>query len=556
MELTATAAGAPPRRRRALGSTALSVALALLIAGPLLALPAAFLTDWSAFDQISRTLLPEAVRTSLVLGLGVAAGTLLVGGGAAMAVSFWDFPTRRILDWALVLPMAIPGYVLVFVVLGQYGVANPLQSNLFGGGLRIEGIRSTTGAIVVLTGVLYPYVYILGRSAFLAQSRQALEASRSLGLTYGQSVRKVALPLARPALAAGASLAVMEALADFGAVDLLGVQALTSAIYRVWYGTFDQAAGLQLATFLIGLALTMVVVERLLRGRARYQQALSKGDAVTPVRLRSWRGVLVALVFWTLLALVFFVPVAQLGAWSWETIREGTVDPRLGDAARNTLLLGLVTALVAVTTSTIIAYGQRTDPSRLGGVATRIATLGYAVPGTVVAVAVYVPLVWLDRRILGTTESLTGGNVELLFTGSVLGLVVAYVVRFHALGFFAIESRMGSIGPELDDAARSLGADRARVLAEVHVPLLWPGILTGALMVLVEVMKELPATALLRPLGGDTLAVTVWEATKDSRFDVAALPALLIVLVGLIPVILLVRLLRTDSWSSAADRVG
>jgi iron(III) transport system permease protein len=534
----------------------LSVALALLIAGPLVVLPLSFVTDWSSFDQVSRTLLPEALRTSLLLGLGVAAGTLLVGGGAAMAVSFWDFPTRRVLEWALVLPMAIPGYVLVFVTLGQYGVANPLHSNLFGDGLSVPGIRSPLGAIVILTGVLYPYVYVLGRSAFLAQSRQSLEAARSLGLTYGQAVRRVALPLARPALAAGASLAVMETLADFGAVDLLGVQALTSAIYRVWYGTFDQAAALQLATFLIGLALTMVVVERLLRGRARYQQALSIGDAVAPVRLRSWRGALVAGVCWALLALVFVVPVVQLAAWSLETINEGTVDPRLADAARNTLLLGLVTALVAVTTSTVIAYGQRSHPSRVGRAATRVATLGYAVPGTVVAVAVYGPLVWLDRHLLDATDQLTGGNVELLFTGSVLGLIVAYIVRFHALGYFAIESRMASIGPELDDAARSLGADRARVLAEVHVPLLWPGILTGALMVMVEVMKELPATALLRPLGGDTLAVTVWEATKDSRYDVAALPALLIVVVGLLPVIMLVRLLRSDRWASAAEQVG
>ena len=207
-----------------------------------------------------------------------------------MLVSFYDFPGRRWLDWALILPMAIPSYVLVYVVLGQYGLASPLQSNLLGDGLRIPGIRTMAGGIVILTAVLYPYVYLLGRSAFLGQSRQSIEAARSLGRSYGQAVWRVAVPLARPALAAGTALTIMEALADFGTVNLLGIQALTSAIYRVWNGAFDQDAALQLATVLVGLALTVLVIERALRGRARYHQALGRGDAVVPVRLRPVRG--------------------------------------------------------------------------------------------------------------------------------------------------------------------------------------------------------------------------------------------------------------------------
>jgi iron(III) transport system permease protein len=544
----------PPGRPRVTGWAVLGVAVALLVTGPLLALPASFFGEGEAFDQVARTLLPEALRTSVLLGLGVGAGTLLVGGGLALLISFYDFPGRRWLDWALVLPMAMPGYVLVFVVLGQYGMATPLQSNLLGDGLRIEGIRSPLGAVVVLTAVLYPYVYVLGRSAFLGQSRQAIESARSLGLSYGQAVRRVALPLARPALAGGAALAVMEALADFGAVDLLGVQALTSAIYRVWYGAFDQAAALQLATVLVGLALTMVTIERLLRGRARYHQALGAGDAIQPRKLTGPSRWLAAVPGALLLLVVFALPVAQLVAWSVETVVDDQLGSNLGAAARNTLLLGALAALLAVITSTVVAYGQRTRPSRSGSIASRLATVGYAVPGTVVAVAVYVPLVWLDRRLAGVTETVLGTR-ELLFTGTILGLLVAYLVRFHALAYFAVESRMGHISPSLDDAARSLGADRARILADVHLPLLRPGMLTAALLVLVEVMKELPATALLRPLGGDTLAITVWEATKDSRFDVAALPALLIVAVGLVPVVLLVRLLRTDGWSAAAERM-
>lgn len=543
------------RRPRVTGFTVVGIAVAIVVAGPLLALPASFIGEGDAFGQIARTLLPEAVATSVALGLGVGAGTLLVGGGLALLISFWDFPGRRWLDWALVLPMAMPGYVLVFVVLGQYGLATPLQSNLFGDGLRIPGIRSPLGAVAVLTGVLYPYVYILGRSAFLGQSRQSIESARSLGLSYGQAVRRVAMPLARPALAGGAALAVMEALADFGAVDLLGVQALTSAIYRVWYGAFDQAAALQLATVLVGLALMMVTVERLLRGRARYHQALGAGDAVQPRPLTGWRRWLAPLPGVALLATVFVVPVVQLVAWSVETVVDDRLGTDLWAAARNTLVLGGLAAVIAVVTSTTIAYGLRAGSSRVGAAASRLATLGYAVPGTVVAVAVYVPLVWFDRRTTGFTEDLLGGGRTLLFTGTILGLLVAYLVRFHALAFFAVDARMSRISSSLDDAARALGADRARVLAEVHLPLLRPGLLTAALLVLVEVMKELPATALLRPLGGDTLAISVWEATKDSRFDVAALPALLIVAVGLLPVIVLVHLLRSDGWSAAAESV-
>jgi len=242
--------------------------------------------------------------------------------------------------------------------------------------------------------------------------------------------------------------------------------------------------------------------------------------------------------------------------WSVETIVADRVADRLGTAVFSTLLLAVAAAAVAVVTSLAVVYGQRVAPSRAGAVASRLASVGYAVPGTVVAVAIYVPLVWLDRRLIAGADNLFGVGIGLLFTGTVLGLVGAYVVRFHAQAFFSLESRMGRIHPHLDDAARALGADRARLLAEVHVPLLWPGVLTAALLVMVEVIKELPATALLRPLGRDTLAIMTWEATKDARFDTAALPALLIVAVGLIPVVLLIRLRGRDGASARVEQLA
>jgi iron(III) transport system permease protein len=542
MDLTPDRQPGPPRRRTP-GWALVGVLVALAVAGPLVALPLSFLRG---VDPIVGALLPPALGRSVLLAVGVTIGTLLVGGGLAVLVSFWDFPGRRWLDWALVLPLAMPAYVLVFVLVGQLGLANPLQSSLLGGGLELPGLRGPAGAVAVLSAVLYPYVYLLGRSAFLGQSRQALEAARSLGHGYGRAVWAVAVPLARPALAAGAALAAMEALADFGAVNLLGYQTLTDAIYRVWYGAFDEASALQLATVLVGLALLMVVAERMLRGRARYHQALHRGDAVVPRRLRGLRAALATAAPCLLLAVVFGLPVTQLLAWTVETVAAGLVADRLGEAVVSTLLLAAAAAVVAVLTATAVVHGQRVAPSRLGAASARLAAVGYAVPGTVVAVAIYVPLVWVDRRLVTAARELLGADVGLLFTGTVLGLVGAYVVRFHAQAYFSLESRMARISPNLDDAARALGADRTRVLAEVHAPLLWPGVATAALLVMVEVVKELPATALLRPLGRETLAILTWEATKDARFDTAALPALLIVAVGLLPVVSLVRLRGRD----------
>ena len=539
-------------RSRVPGWTLVGIVVALVVAGPLLALPLSFLGPEAPFADIAGALLPEALRASAVLAVGVAAGTLVVGGGLAVLVSFYDFPGRSWLDWALILPLAMPGYVLVFVLLGQYDAEGTLQSVLramFGSGFSLPEIRSAWGAISVLTLVLYPYVYVLGRAAFLSQSRDTLEAARSLGLSRAAAIRRVALPLARPALAAGAVLAMMEALADFGAVNLLNYRAMTDAIYRVWYGAFDQSGALHLATVLVGFTLTLVALERLLRGRARYHGALSRGEAVLPVRLTGVRGWVAATVPVVLLTVVLIGPLLQLLIWGIGSLSEGAGVASLIRAAATSLLLAGVSALVAIAAATVIAYGRRTHPSRVGSVAAALASMGYAVPGTVVAVAVYAPLAWFDRRLSGAAASGLGLDLPLLFTGTILGLVVAYLVRFHALALAAVSTRMERIEPALDDAARSLGADHSRVLGDVHLPLLWPGIVTAGLLVFVEVMKELPVTALLRPLGGDTLAVTVWEATKDSRFDTAALPAMLIVAVGLIPVIAMVRLSRADPRS-------
>ena len=496
-----------------------TVLCALLVAGPLIGLPLSFIVAPGGLARFSG-LLPEAIQATAFLLVGVGAGTFLLGTALAALVSFFEFPGRRWIEWALVLPLAMPGYVFT----------------LFALGLDVPGIRSTLGAVSVFTLVLYPYVYLLARAAFLSQSRTLLEAARGLGLSRRRAILRVGLPLARPAILGGVALALMEALADFGTVNLLGVQTFTNAIYRVWFIAFDRDAAMQFAMLLVSVTLTLLVLERLARGRGRHAQLAARGDVVRPVRLRGLSAVAAVVLPLALVGLVVGAPLAQLGVWSVESIRDGLLAPEFATSTRNSVLLAGMSAVLVPVVALLLAYGVRASASRPAAIAARTATIGYGLPGSVVAVAVIVPLGWLERRIDGVA------GTGLLLTGTVIGLFYAYLVRFLALAWGAIEASLLRIPRQLDDAARGLGADRLDVLARVHVPLLRTGLVTAALLVFVEVMKELPATLLLRPLGGDTLAIAVWQATTESLFQTAALPALLIVLVGLLPVALMIRM--------------
>jgi iron(III) transport system permease protein len=500
--------------RRLDGWTVFTLLAALAVAGPLLGLPISFITAPGSLERFSG-LVPEALAATAVLLAGVGVGVLVLGTALAALVSFCDFPGRAWIEWTLVLPLAMPGYVFT----------------LFALGLEVPGIRSDLGAVCVFTLVSYPYVYLLARAAFLAQSRTLLEAARGLGHSRRAAVVRVALPLARPAILGGVALALMEALADFGTVNLLGVRTFTDAIYRVWFTALDRDAAMQLATLLVSVTLTLLLLERLARGRARYHQDAAAGDVVQPVRLHGLAAVAAAAFPLALVGVVVAAPLAQLTAWSVESIGEGLLAPEFATAARNSVLLAAVSAMLVPIVATLLAYGVRASRSRIAAGAARAATIGYGLPGSVVAVAVIVPLGWIDRR----------SGAGLLLTGTVIGLLFAYLVRFLALAWGSVESGLLRIPRTLDEAARGLGADRLDVLARVHVPMIRGGLATAALLVFVEVMKELPATLLLRPTGGDTLAIAVWQATTESLFETAALPALLIVLVGLLPVALMIR---------------
>ena len=512
-------AAAPPadRASRLDGWSAGTALIALIVGAPLVALPLSFVFE--GFGPIGKfdELIPEAVVATFFLVAGVGTGTLVLGTALAALVSFCEFPGRRWIEWALAVPLAMPGYVFTLFALGTLGRAVP-------------EIRSTPGAIAIFTLVLYPYVYLLARGAFLSQSRELFEAARSLGMGPVRAVLRVAAPLARPAVFAGALLAVMEALADFGTVNLLGVHTFTDAIYRVWFNAFDRQAAMQLGALLASVSLTLLLVERVIRGRARHSQDLARSSPLPRVRLTGWQAAAATGFPLLLLGVVVVAPVAQLLVWAAQSIDRGLLSPQFATSARNSLLFAATAALVVGGVALVMAYGLRAARARFAVGAVRFATIGYGLPGSVVAAAVIVPLAWIDHRV-GT----------LLFTGTALGLFAAYLVRFAALAFQSFDAALSRIPPNLDDAARGLGADRLTVLTQVHLPLMKTGLLTGALLVFSEVVKELPATMLLRPLGSDTLAIEVWQATTESLWQTAALPAVMIVAVGLVPIVLLMR---------------
>jgi iron(III) transport system permease protein len=521
-----SSARSPTLRLDAWAITGIVVAAAVI--APLLVVVGSFFSPrvgelWEITDSI---LADVVVDTAIVAG-GVGVCTLALGTALAGLVSFYDFPGRRWLDWLLVLPLAIPAYVLAFVYLGRIGPESDVP------------LRSPAGAVAMLTLATYPYVYVLARASFRGQSRNLIEAARSLGTGRARAIVRLALPLARPALAAGALLATMEALADFGTVQLLGVKTFTVAIYQVWFGAFDRLAASQLASFLMLITLLILFAERSMRGRQRFTQS-DAGPPLERVRLRGPRALAATLLPVLVLAVAFAGPVVQLIAWALESWDDSLVRSGFGTWARNSLMLGTLAALIVVPTAFTLVYGLRVAPSRLSQASARVASIGYGVPGSVVAIGVLLSLAWVDHRVQDLGE-VAGLSVGLLFTGSALGMVFAYVVRFLALGFQSLEAQMTRLSPSLDDAARGLGADRLEVMWRVHLPLMKVALVSSALLVFVETIKELPATVLLRPLGGDTLATAVWQSTSESLWQSAAPPALAIIAVALLPVIVLVR---------------
>ncbi len=545
------------RRVSPLWTVAVAV-IVLLMLLPILAIVVIALgaSDGAWHEIVAPQTRRAALRTLWLLG-GVGALTLLIGTGTAWLVSMYRFPWRDRLDWMLVVPLAMPTYIIAFCYVEILDYSSFLQTalrELFGWrnarDYWFPEIRSLGGAVFVMSFVLYPYVYLSARASFLQQSVCTLEVARTLGQTSLGVFWRVALPLARPALAAGVTMALMESLNDIGAVEYLGVRTLTVRVYTTWLERSSLGAAAQLAGLMLGVVFLLLMLERAARSGRRFHHTTGRYRAMPPERLRGLRAWLASAVCALPLLIGFVLPASVL-VQNAIRFAGDALSERFWQAALNSLLLSAAAALAAVTFALVLAYARRVAGNGLTRPAVGLASLGYAVPGTVLAVGLLIPLAGFDNWLDGLMRARFGFSTGLLLSGSVFALLFAYTIRFMAIALGAVDAGLGRISPNLDAAARTLGETVLGTLWRIHLPLLQSALATAALLVFVDAMKELPATLLLRPFNFETLATHVYDFASLEQFEEAAIGALAIVAIGLVPVILLHR---TVARGRAGDR--
>ncbi|NQW09121.1 MAG: iron ABC transporter permease [Alphaproteobacteria bacterium] len=525
--------------------------VAATLVAALVLLPLASIT-WTAlfpteniWPHLVSTVLPGYIVTTLLLMIGVGIGTFVIGTTTAWLIAMCRFPGRRVFEWALLLPMAIPAYVIAYVYTDVLEYAGPVQSllrEIFGWQTARDywfpEIRSLGGAIAMMTLVLYPYVYALARATFLEQSVCVLEVSRTLGCGAWRAFRDVALPLGRPAIAVGVTLALMECLNDFGTVDYFAVRTLTAGVFDVWYGMGNPGGAAQIAGVMLIFVVLLIWAERRSRRRQRFHHTSTKLQPIDGIRLKGRKAALATLACLLPVLLGFVLPAAVLAAYAF-----GHSDARWSSDfwgfAGNSLGLATATALVTVAVATLLAYAARQRASALVRACIRLSGIGYAVPGAVLAIGVLIPFATFDNGLDALLRETLGVSSGLLLSGTVAALIFAYTVRFLAVSLGAVESGLGRITPSMEMAARSLGHSPLATLKRVHLPLMRGSLLTGGLLVFVDTMKELPATLVLRPFDFDTLATYVYQFASDELLEACAPAALMIVLAGVVPVLLL-----------------
>jgi iron(III) transport system permease protein len=530
------------------------MAISSLIATPIFVVLASIFSNQSnIWGDLAATVLPQYILNSLGLMVGVGIGVLVTGVGTAWLVTMCVFPGSRIFEWALLLPLAAPAYLLAYTyteVLDYYGPIQVALRELWGWQSATDywfpNIRSMGGAIAMLSLVLYPYVYLLARVAFLEQANCTLEASRVLGCNPWQSFRKVALPLARPAITAGLALALMETLNDFGTVQYFGVPTFTTGIYRAWFGSGERQAAAQLAAVLMMFILGLILLERGSRRQARYYQTSSRQQRLSTYSLSGSRAIGAWFACISPITLGLLIPGGLLLQMTL-TERTARFNSSFFALANHSLLLASIAAVIAVIISLFLAYGVRLQGNPLLQFGVRMASMGYAVPGSVIAVGILIPISWFDRSVDAWLQSTLGLSTGLLLSGSVASLIMAYLVRFLAVSLSTVETGLGKIQPTYDDASRSLGQGTLGTLTNIHVPIMEGSLFTAVMLVFVDVMKELPATIVMQPSNFETLAMRVYQYAEDERLLEAAAPALAIIVVGLVPVMIL-------SWQIARSR--
>ena len=499
------------------------------------------LETWSL---LSKTVLNRYIITTLELVLLVGVGTAIIGTASAWLVAVCEFPGRRVFEIALALPFAFPAYVLAYAYTDLLDHPGIVQSSLrawYGWGPRdywFPEIRSLGGAAVMLILVLYPYVYLLARASFIRQSPTAYQAARMLGRSPLNAFFTISLPLARPAIAGGVVLALMETVADFGTVSHFAVQTFATGIYQAWIGMGDRSASSQLALCLMGVAFVLIVLERVERSQRSHYEAGKRIEAMSRHQLRGGRAV-AAIGFCALPVLGgFLIPLLVLAEMAWDS-GQNPFDQRYLHFIGNSLLLASSAAIITMILAIAVGYNARLYPGKTAEITKTIAGIGYAIPGGVIAVGVFVPFAMFDNTLDAYMRETWGVSTGLLLSGSVFILLVAYTVRFMAVALSSFDTGIVQIKPSIDAAARTLGAGHERVLVSIHLPLMRASLLTGALIVFVDVMKELPATLMLRPFNYDTLAVHAYRLASDERLTQSAVPSLAIVAFGLLPVIIL-----------------
>jgi iron(III) transport system permease protein len=558
----ALAGGRKGWRARRTVSPGWAIAVGLIVG--LVALPVgaiivlAFSSGFETWPHLLRTILPGALATTLTVMFGVAVITLVAGAGTAWIITMYRFPGRGVLDRLLVIPLAVPTYIAAYCYVDLLGYAGPVQGALrafFGWHTPRDywfpDIRSTAGAIFLLSSVLYPYVYLAARASFVQQSICVLEVARTLGRTPWGTFISVALPLARPALAAGVALVLMECLNDLGAVQHLGVETLSAALYATWLQRSSLGGAAQIALAALALVLILFALERHARGRRQFHHTTGRYRSIPFSELSGWWAVGAIVACLIPFVVGFVLPCAVL-AYNALHFTDDAGWRALWRAAGNSVLLAVLAAMATVVLAVILAYARRIAGGPFMRFAVRLAGVGYALPGTVLALGLLIPLAAFDNRLDAISRALFGLPLGLLMTGTLFALVLAFAIRFLAVSLGAIEAGMERVSPNLDAAARTLGSTPLATMVHVHLPLLLPALGSAALLVFVDAMKELPAALIMRPFNFETLATHVYSLASLELFESAGLGSLLIVLVGLLPVLALHQAIASGRSGSSS----
>jgi iron(III) transport system permease protein len=506
-----------------------------------------FYWDSSVWEHLSSTVLPRYISNSLLLALGVGFGATFIGSYLAWLVVNYNFYGRRLVQWLVLLPLAMPAYIIAYTYTGLLDFAGPLQTfirdtfSLSSGDYWFPEVRSLSGAIILMSLVLYPYVYILARTAFAEQSQKYREVSELAGVSTLAHFFKVALPLARPAIMTGAALAMMEALADFGTVEYFGISTFTTGIYRTWFGMGDINTASQLSGFLCLFVFALLLIERMSRKNA-HNYSSRQGQSTKPSSVRGIKSLVIFLLCCLPAALGFILPFTQLALWAFSFSDISSLSD-YPEYMFNSAMLAITGAVVIVAMALLFSYAKRLNPSKTISGFIQFVSMGYAMPGTVIAIGVLAPLGWLDIQLNVFTYSWFNIQPGLVFSGTIFALIFAYAIRFMSVALHNTEAGIQRIKPSMDEASKVLGDSSIQRLRRIHIPLLKASLLSAALLVFVDILKELPATLVLRPFNFNTLAVKAFELASDERLIDAALPSITIVMVGIIPVILLTKTL-------------